>query len=432
MPDPRHPVDMNPTPPTRFSRYRIRRARFEHDRRDDADTRAHFRRLLQRASARHIDTCGTLAAFLAEQGIDLTSPRLAALAQSLSDGSARLTPGRLASDLPGDTLDLLERALDDRLAIAGFGHFAHRMANIFNYACENRQGALADYIPELTRQDADAFGLALCSIDGQRMTLGDAHTQFCLQSVVKPLNYALAMALNGEARVHRHVGREPSGRRFNELALDPDNRPHNPMINAGAIMCASMIRPSQPVEARMALIRRFVASAAGGAACGFDTSVYTSEKRTADRNQALVRLMDEHDAFPEGTDTAAALDLYFRACSLTLDCAALSTVAAMLANGGVCPVTGHRVIDAGIVRNTLSLMLTCGMYDYSGEYAFTVGLPAKSGVSGGLMIVIPGVGGFGLWSPRLDRQGNSVRGVEFSRRLVDAYPFHVFAGVAGE
>ena len=423
---------MTSSGPTRFSGFRGRRARYEHDRSDAAAVRARLRGLCRRARSRNIGTTQDLAAALESQGVDLAIPRLAALAEILNGDTRPLSPGLFGTELPADALRLLERAVEGELAIAEFGHFAHRMANLFNYALENRQGRIPDYIPELARQDPEAFGLALCSIDGQRMALGEAGTPFCLQSVVKPLNYALAMALAGASHVHRHVGREPSGRRFNELALDADARPHNPMINSGAIMCAAMIRPARTVGERIDLARRFVSSAAGGAECGFDAAVYASERRTAARNAALVRLMDEHDAFPEGTDTDAALDLYFRTCSLTLDCQALATVAAMLANGGVCPLTGHRVIDARIVRNTLSLMLTCGMYDYSGEYAFTVGLPAKSGVSGGLMIVIPGVGGFGLWSPRVDRQGNSVRGVEFSRRLVEDYPFHIFAGVAGD
>lgn len=416
----------------RFSGFRGRRARYEHDRGEAAAIRTRLRRLFRAARSRDVGTTRALRAHLERQGIDLAIPRLALLSDVLDGPPQDLTPSLFGPQLPADALRLVERALDGALAIGDFGHFAHRMTNIFNYALENRQGRIPDYIPELARQDPDAFGLALCSIDGQRMALGQAETPFCLQSVVKPLNYALALALSGESLVHRHVGREPSGRRFNELALDADARPHNPMINSGAIMCAALIRPARTVEERTELVRRFVASAAGGAECGFDEAVYRSERATAARNEALVRLMDEHDAFPEGTDTEAALDLYLRTCSLTLDCRALATVAAMLANGGVCPLTGHRVIDARNVRHTLSLMLTCGMYDYSGEYAFTVGLPAKSGVSGGLMIVIPGIGGFGLWSPRLDRQGNCVRGVEFSRRLVDDYPFHIFAGVAGD
>ena len=417
---------------SRFSRFRGRRARYEHERSDAAAMRERLRRLVKTARRAGIATTGDLAGALARDGVDLSIPRLAPLRSVLEGPDRRLGPDALGESLPADILSLIERMLDGALSIAGFGAFSGRIANMFAYARENDTGRVPDYIPELASRDPDAFGLALCSLDGQRMSLGDAHVPLCLQSVVKPLNYALALALNGENRVHRHVGREPSGRRFNELALDPDNRPHNPMINSGAIMCASMIRPTRPVEERLDLVRRFVASAAGGADCGFDEAVYSSEKQSAARNQSLVKLMDEHDAFPEGTDTDAALDLYFRTCALTLDCQGLATAAAMLANGGVCPLTGHRVIDPRIVRNTLSLMLTCGMYDYSGEYAFTVGLPAKSGVSGGLMIVIPGIAGFGLYAPRLDRQGNTVRGIEFSRRLVEHYPFHIFAGVAAD
>ena len=412
-----------------LSGFAARRARFEHDS-DRGATLARLELLCETAAGEDCRTTGDLANRLQAAGIDLAMPRLAALRPVLDQASTPLSPDTLAPVMSADSAALVHRALVEGLAIERFGYFTARLSNIFAYVSEIRSGSVADYIPELARQTPDAFGLSVCSIDGQRLALGDSATPFCLQSVVKPLNYALAMALNGDSFVHRHVGREPSGRRFNELALDPDDRPHNPMINAGAIMCAAMIRPGQPPDRRLDLVRRFVASAAGGEACGFDEAVYRSERETASRNLQLVKLMDEHDAFPEGTDTSEALDLYFQTCSLTLDCDALSVVAAMLANGGVCPLTGHRIIDSAIVRNTLSLMLTCGMYDYSGEYAFTVGLPAKSGVSGGLMLVIPGIAGVGLWSPRLDRQGNSVRGVAFSQRLVEAFPFHVFAGVA--
>ena len=414
-----------------FSRFRGRPARFEQARNAGPERQAWLRRLSRRAVATGINSIAALSAHLAEQGIAADMPRLARLAEALPDAAQPVTPGFLGR-LSDDTLSLIERSLTGTLAVPDFRHFAHRVAGYFDYALENRRGEVARYIPELARQAPDAFGLALCTIDGQLLALGDAQQRFCLQSVVKPLNYALALALNGENLVHRHVGREPSGLRFNEPALDPGGRPQNPMINSGAIMCASLIRPSQDAETRAELVRRFVASAAGGANCEIDMAVYASEQATAERNRSLVRLMIEHDAFPEGSDTQAALDLYFRTCALTLDCNALACVAAMLANGGVCPLTGHRVIDAGIVRHTLSLMLTCGMYDYSGEFAFVVGLPAKSGVSGGLMIVIPGIGGFGLFSPRLDRQGNSVRGVEFCKRLVEDYPFHIFAGVTSE
>ncbi|OLF75395.1 hypothetical protein AWH62_06125 [Maricaulis sp. W15] len=410
-----------------FARFVARPARYERDAGTPESHKALATRVCERAGEHGIADMDGLLNWLSQSGLTAdTLPRLAAL-KTLDAGP--LEPARLAAVIRADALTLINHALDGTLAISRFDHFSSRLANIFAYARDTRGGALADYIPELAKQDPDAFGMAACTIDGQQLALGQADTPFCQQSVIKPMIYALAMGLNGESQVHRHVGREPSGRRFNELALDPDSRPHNPMINSGAIMCSAMIRPNLTVEARARLLERFVGSAAGGVDVDIDQAVYDSERATARRNLSLVKLMDEHDAFPEGADPAAAFDLYLRACAIRLDCRQLAVTAATLANGGVCPTTGHRVIDGRIVRNTLSLMLTCGMYDYSGEYAFTVGLPAKSGVSGGLMIVVPGVGGFGLWSPPLDRQGNPVRGIEVSRRLVEAFPFHIFAGV---
>jgi len=410
-----------------FARFTARPARYEQDVGTEELLHELAVRACDRAAAHGIvDKVGLLRQ-LDHAGLHPQAlPRLAGLTR-LPDGP--LEAHTLAGSLDSDALLLVDHALDGTLAIDRFGPFVSRLANIFAYARDISGGAMADYIPELAKQNPDAFGLAACTIDGQQVALGHADTSFCQQSVIKPLIYALAMGLNGENQVHRHVGREPSGRRFNELALDPDNRPHNPMINSGAIMCAAMIRPGLAVHERARLLERFVSSAAGGVDVKMDKGVYESERATARRNLSLVKLMDEHDAFPEGSDPATALDLYFRACALRLDCRQLAIVAATLANGGVCPATGHRVIDSRIVRNTLSLMLTCGMYDYSGEYAFTVGLPAKSGVSGGLMIVVPGIGGFGLWSPPLDRQGNPVRGIVVSQRLVEAFPFHIFAGV---
>lgn len=418
---------MNPSGYDPLARFSARPARFEQVAETRDALRATAAEICRRAKTLGCPTKEDLLTRLERDGLTPDSlPRLAGLA-SMPDGP--LVAEHLIDHSNADALSLVLRALADGLAVSRFDHFSSQLANIYAYVQDCAYGSPADYIPELARQDPDAFGFAACSIDGQQMMMGQSRSAFCQQSVIKPLVYALAMGLNGENRVHRHVGREPSGRRFNELALDPDNRPHNPMINSGAIMCAAMIRPNWTIEARIDLLSRFVSSAAGGEAVGFDEAVYLSERATAKRNQSLVKLMDEHDAFPEECDPASALDLYFRACSLSLDCRQLAIVAATLANGGVCPTTGHRVIDSRIVRNTLSLMLTCGMYDYSGEYAFSVGLPAKSGVSGGLMIVVPGVAGFALWSPRLDRQGNPVRGVELSRRLVETFPFHVFAGV---
>ncbi|SDM16854.1 glutaminase A [Maricaulis salignorans] len=414
-------------PVSAFSGFSGRRARFEHDRPDAATTRELLARLLRCARDEGLATATDLRQRLLLSGIDIDMPRLADARRFLDSGIA-LDAEAIKAGLTPDIGRFLLQILDGDLAIENFPVFENRIANIYAHAQAATGGEVASYIPELAKQDPDSFGLAVCSIDGQRMALGDAETPFCLQSVMKPLNYALALGLNGERFVHEHVGREPSGQGFNELTLNRDNRPHNPMINSGAIMCSAMIRPGRPVAERFDMLMRFWSSAIGSQACSFDEAVYNSERGTAERNFALAKLMESHDVFPEGSIVDRALDLYFRSCAISLDCRALSVAAATLANGGVCPLTGHRIAEPATVRNTLSLMLTCGMYDFSGEFAFVVGLPAKSGVSGGLMLVVPGVCGIGLWSPPLDRLGNPVRGLEFSRRLVEAFPFHIFAG----
>jgi len=162
---------------------------------------------------------------------------------------------------------------------------------------------------------------------------------------------------------------------------------------------------------------------AGQASVGFDNAVFLSERDTADRNFAIAYFMRENGAFPDGTDLKATLDLYFQCCSITVDAPGMATIAATFANGGVCPLSNERVFTADPTKNCLSLMASCGLYDFSGEFAFTVGLPAKSGVSGALFITIAGVCGIAIWSPRLDARGNSVRGVEFARRLAKAFAF---------
>jgi len=226
--------------------------------------------------------------------------------------------------------------------------------------------------------------------------------------------------------VHQHVGREPSGRSFNELALNPQGLPHNPMVNAGAIMCCSLIRPEDDIADRFDLVTATWRRLAGGRRSGFNNAVYLSERQTADRNFALGYSMRESGAFRSGTDLLTTLEFYFQACSIEVDAEMLAIAAASLANAGVCPLTDDSVFSPGTVQSCLSLMSSCGMYDFSGEFAFTIGLPAKSGVSGALMLVIPGLMGICVWSPRLDEHGNSVRGIEFCRKLVAEYNVHVF------
>ncbi|WP_079110090.1 glutaminase A [Streptomyces roseifaciens] len=326
---------------------------------------------------------------------------------------------------------IIERAARGELAVPDFPALVDDLQRIYQEVHADRTGAVAAYIPQLARVDADQFAMSVCTVDGQRFSIGDAGVNFCLQSVSKTVSYCLTLEEHGSDTVHRHVGREPSGHGFNELTFNKAGLPHNPMINAGAIMSCALIQRGLDAADRFDYVAETWKRLAGGRSVGFNNSVYLSERNTADRNFALGYSMRERGAFPPGTDLLATLEFYFQCCSIELNAQQLAVAAASLANAGVCPLTEDPVFSAQTVRHCLSLMSSCGMYDFSGEFAFTIGLPAKSGVSGALMLVVPQLMGIAIWSPRLDAQGNSVRGIEVCRRLVDCYNVHTYDLLTG-
>uniref|UniRef100_A0A8C4S0A9 glutaminase n=1 Tax=Erpetoichthys calabaricus TaxID=27687 RepID=A0A8C4S0A9_ERPCA len=273
---------------------------------------------------------------------------------------------------------------------------------------------VADYIPQLAKFSPDLWAASLCTVDGQRHSIGDTKVPFCLQSCVKPLKYAIAVNDLGTEYVHRYVGKEPSGLRFNKLFLNEDGKcPHNPMVNAGAIVITSLIKVNVGYFCAVPQSLR----GEGGRLTSSTSSRFRfqSERETGDRNFAIGYYLKEkkvrhrHDG---------------GLCSIEVTCESASVMAATLANGGFCPITGERVLSPEAVRNTLSLMHSCGMYDFSGQFAFHVGLPAKSGVAGGILLVVPNVMGIMCWSPPLDKLGNSVRGIQFCTDLVSLCNFH--------
>ena len=371
-----------------------------------------------------------LSSLLEGAGLRSSDPRLAELHRrilSLSNARSvpRLDRQSFEQVLAGGT-SLVERTVRGELVIPDFAQFSASIERTFESVRGNDDGDVARYIPQLARVPASRYALGVCTVDGQRLGLGDADERFCVQSSCKPINYCLALQDVGRDRVHEHIGFEPSGRSFNELSLNDRGRPHNPMINAGAIMACSLIGQDLQAADRFDHVTDLWTRMAGGVRPGFDNSVYLSERKTADRNFALAYFMRENQAFPQGTDLHETLEFYFQCCSLEMTANDFSVVAATLANGGVCPLTEERVLDADVVRKCLTLMESSGMYDFSGEWAFTVGLPAKSGVSGIILVVIPDTMGFAIWSPRLDKHGNSVRGVSFCRELVKDFNFHHF------
>jgi glutaminase len=327
--------------------------------------------------------------------------------------------------------NLVKDAIQGNLIIPDFKKFRAAIKRIYDKAKANKGGHVATYIPQLGRVNPEYFGVSICTIDGQRFSIGDSGVPFCIQSICKPINYCIALEEHGEHKVHQHIGREPSGIGFNGLVLNSKGLPHNPMINAGAIMACSLVKPVLDMADRFDYVLDTWTKLSGNMRAGFNNAVYLSERQTADRNFALGYFMRENKAFPENTNLIDTLEFYFQCCSIEVTAEAMAVTAATLANAGICPTTGNRVLQPNTVKNCLSLMASCGMYDFSGEFAFTIGLPAKSGVAGGLMVVIPNLMGICIWSPRLDELGNSVRGIEFCKELVSTFNFHNFDSLTG-
>jgi glutaminase len=327
---------------------------------------------------------------------------------------------------------ILKKIFRYECIIPRFPPFCNQIRSLYDESFSCLSGKNADYIPQLSRVNPDQYGISICTIDGQRHNIGDTSVEFSVQSCCKPINYAIALENLGEEHVHTYVGREPSGQSFNELLLNKIGKPHNPLINSGAIMTTSLLYPDKDLAERFESIINVWTKLCGNLyKVGFNNPVYLSEKKTADRNYALAHFMNETNenkpiGFPPQTNLNETLELYFQCCSIEVTTEILSIVAATLANGGINPFTGEKVFTPKTVQNVLSMMLTCGMYDYSGEFAFKIGIPAKSGVAGAIMIVIPNVMGIATWSPRLDDIGNSKRGIEFCKLFGSMFNFHIF------
>lgn len=280
--------------------------------------------------------------------------------------------------------------------------------------------------PDGAGNQRDLFGISLADLDGELYGVGDHDKPFAVQSISKVFVYSLALADCGRGRVLEQVGVEPSGDPFNSIVLDQrDRRPYNPMVNAGAIVAAGMVRgkdSSERVERIVEVMRLF----AGNDTLSVDQETLDREWAATDRNRAIAYLMRSLGMLTG--DVEETLGVYLQQCSVKLTCDDLARMAATLANGGVNPVTGVRPLPGLRVRDVLSVMVTCGMYDYAGEWAFDVGVPAKSAVSGGILAAVPRKMGIGTFSPGLDSHGNSVRGVGVCQEVSQRLGLHMFAG----
>lgn len=288
------------------------------------------------------------------------------------------------------------------------------------------EGKLATYIPVLEKANPDALGISIITLDGEEFFAGDFDTKFTIQSISKIITLMLALIDNGRERVFSKVGVEPTADAFNSIInLETKNiqKPLNPMINAGAIATVSLISGNTGDESFNRILN-FTRKITGNPSIDINYEVYKSEKITGDRNRALAYFMKSMGVIEQ--DVEEVLDVYFKQCSIEATCKDIARIGAMLANDGVLPWSGERMIPRNVARIVKTIMVTCGLYDASGQFAVEVGIPAKSGVGGGILAAIPGRMGIGVFGPALDAKGNSIAGIKVLAELSKELDLSIF------
>ncbi|MDM7830077.1 glutaminase A [Cellulomonas edaphi] len=323
-------------------------------------------------------------------------------------------------------VDDVDQAVSTGL-LPGWDRVDEHVAAAYERSRENHDGVVADYIPALAAVDPALFGVSVIEVDGGTHVAGDADVAFSVQSISKAFVYALVCEELGHDAVRERVGVNNTGLAFNSVVAIElnDGHPMNPMVNAGALATTAMVpgSPDEQWDAIHAGLSRFA-----GRTLVLDEEVYASEVRTNQRNRAIARLLESYGRIQ--TDPARVVDTYTRQCSLLVTARDLAVMGATLADGGVNPVTGERVVSPAVCRDTLAVLAANGLYERSGEWLFEIGLPGKSGVAGGIVTIAPGKAGIGTFAPRLDAAGNSVRGQRATAYLSRVLGLNVFASAA--
>jgi len=327
-------------------------------------------------------------------------------------------------------MDMHQRAESDEQIIST-GHLppAERVRALVTEAHSryrgNDEGDVADYIPALARSPRELFGVCIVAVNGAVFGAGDQHWEFSIQSISKPFVFALVCQELGPDRVRELLGVDSTGQPFNSVAAieSSPTRTGNPMVNAGAIAATSLV-PGDTAEAKWGFIQQGL-SRFSGHLLELDPEVYSSEASSNTRNRGIACLLESYKRIY--FDPIQATDIYTRQCALKVSVQDLAVMGATLADGGVNPVTGDRVIDAGTCARVLAVMATAGLYEHSGEWLYDIGLPGKSGVSGGIVTIAPGKGGLATFAPPLDSAGNSLRGQLATRFLSERLGLNLLA-----
>jgi glutaminase len=289
-----------------------------------------------------------------------------------------------------------------------------------------KEGKVADYIPELGKANPDDLSIAINYPDGRCVSAGNIEKAMSLQSISKVISLALVLMERGFHYVFERVGMEPTGDPFNSIAkletMAPA-KPLNPMINAGALVVTHMIKGGS-VEERFNRLLGFIRELAGDPSVGYNEKVAHSELESANLNRALCYFLKQHKIIKE--DVEALLDLYTKQCAVEMNCLDLARIGLIFAMDGVDPLNGKQIMPKDVARICKTFMVTCGMYNASGEFAIKIGIPSKSGVSGGIMGAVPGKFGIGIFGPALDEKGNSVAGLKLLELLSRNYGLSMF------
>lgn len=301
------------------------------------------------------------------------------------------------------------------------------VAQAYDEAKQVTGGENAHYIPYLANVDPSLFGLSVCLADGTRFSMGDTSSVFGIESVSKVPTAALVMEQSGAETVRKDIGADATGLPFNSvLAVCLENdRPSTPLVNAGAMAACSMVEPQGQAEGKWREIRQNIEALCGSPVAVID-ELYRSESATNFQNRSIAWLLKDYGRIYDDVDLS--LDLYTRQCSLAVTAEQLAHAAATIANGGVSPMDGREVLSADLARKLTSLICTVGFYQSTGDWLYRTGIPAKSGVGGGILAVVPGVMGIGAFAPPLDAAGNSVRGQEAVAALGEELGLNVFQG----
>lgn len=305
------------------------------------------------------------------------------------------------------------------------------MDNLFKDIIKNnihftKSGKVATYIPELAKANKNDLGVSLITLDGKEYHAGDYDKKFTMQSISKILSLILSLMDNGEASVFEKIGMEPTGDSFNSivnLELKSIHKPFNPMINAGAIATTSMIKGNS-IDEKISRIINLAKKLSYNSNIEINEAVYLSEKLTGDRNRSLAYFMKSFNVI--GGEVEDILDVYFRQCSIEMTCKDIANMGCVLANDGVSIKTNEVIVPKKICKIIKTIMSTCGMYDASGQFAVQVGIPAKSGVGGGILASVPHKMGIGVYGPSLDEKGNSIGGTQILMQLSEILNLNIY------